>query len=350
MSIIGKLFRKFSRDIGIDLGTANTVVYVRGQGIVLREPSVVAIDSNSHAVMAIGHDAYNMVGRTPGNIIAVRPMKDGVIADFAIAESMIREFIQKIYKATRFNKPRILIGVPSGITDVEKRAVLDAAFSAGAGETLLIEEPMAAAIGADIQVAEPEGNMVVDIGGGTTEIAVISLGGIVVCKSIRVAGDEFDQAIIQHCRKNYNLLIGERMAEQVKIEIGSAYPFPEEKTMTVRGRDLLSGLPRTFTMSSFEIRDALSESVTTIIDSIRISLEKTPPELSADIMKRGILMAGGGSLLYGLDKAISEETQLPVTIANDPLSCVAIGTGVILEDDHIMNLVSSTLSTKSYNR
>ena len=332
------LLRRFSKDMGIDLGTANTVVYMRGEGIVVREPSVVAIDRVTKVPMAIGNDAYSMVGRTPGNIIAVRPMKDGVIADFDITQKMVRAFIVKASKG-RFVKPRVLIGVPWGITDVEKRAVLDAASQAGAKETFLIEEPMAAAVGAGVKVTEAEGNMIIDIGGGTTEVAVIALGGIVTCKSVRIAGDEFDEAIISHCRKNYNLLIGERMAEKVKKEIGSAYPFEEEKDVEVRGRDLLSGLPRTFTLSSYEIRDALSEPISAIVDTLRLTLEKTPPELSADIMDKGIIMTGGGSLLHGLDQFLMSETGIKIRRAEDPLSCVAIGTGQILEDPRLMPLL-----------
>jgi rod shape-determining protein MreB and related proteins len=343
MAVWSNLLNRFNRDMGIDLGTANTVVYVRGEGIVLREPSVVAMDTSSQSVMAIGEDAYSMVGRTPGNIVAVRPLKDGVIANFNITEKLVREFIKKACRGSRFAKPRILIGVPWGITDVEKRAVLDAAMQAGAKETLLIDEPMAAAIGANIRVTEPEGNMIIDIGGGTTEVAVISLGGIVICKSSRVAGDEFDECIISHCRKNYNLLIGERMAEKIKMEIGSAYPFEEDRTMEVRGRDLLSGLPKTFTLSSFEIRDALSEPVSAIVQTVRLALEKTPPELSADIMERGILMTGGGSLLHGLSQNIMEETEIPISKAEDPLSCVAMGTGKVLENKMI-SVVDSTIS------
>ncbi len=340
--------KRFVKDMGIDLGTANTVVFVRGVGIVVREPSVVAINKQSKEAMAIGNDAYSMVGRTPGNIIAVRPMKDGVIADFDITEKMVREFILKANKETGgFTKPRVLIGVPWGITDVEKRAVLDASFQAGAKETYLIEEPMAAAIGAGVDVTKAEGRMIIDIGGGTTEVAVIALGGIVTCRSIRIAGDEFDEAIIAHCRKNYNLLIGERMAERVKMDIGSAYPFEEEKDVIVRGRDLLSGLPKTFTISSYEIRDALSEPITSIVDSLRMTLEKTPPELSSDIMDNGILMTGGGSLLHGLDKFLMSETGIKVIRAEDPLSCVAIGTGKILETPSLMPLIGSQWSKKN---
>ncbi len=331
--------------MGIDLGTANTVVFVRGQGIVLREPSVVAMDKKTNKTLAIGEEAWKMVGRTPGNIIAVRPMKDGVIADFEMTEMMIRTFIQKASQRAHFARPRVLIGIPWGITSVEKRAVVDAARQAGAKETYLIEEPMAAAIGAGVPVGDPAGQMIIDIGGGTTEVAVISLGGIVVCQSVRVAGDEFDDAIVAHCRKNYNLLIGEHMAERVKTEIGSAFPFDEEKKLEVKGRDLLSGLPKTFTLSSAEIRDALMEPITTIIETVRITLEKTPPELSADLMDKGILLTGGGSLVWGLDKLLYEETKIPVRRANDPLSCVALGTGQVLEEiDKLMPIVASTIT------
>lgn len=337
----------FRKDIGIDLGTANTVVFVRGEGIVIREPSVVAIDKTTHKAMAIGFDAYKMVGRTPGNIIAVRPMKDGVIADYDITEAMVRAFIKKACNNSSI-KPRTLIGVPWGITAVEKRAVLDASKQAGSKDTFLIEEPMAAAIGANLNVSEPTGSMIVDIGGGTTEVGVVSLGGLVTCKSIRVAGDSFDEAIMAHCRKNYNLLIGERMAEKIKIDIGSAYPLEIEKDATARGRDLLTGLPRTFSVSSYEIRDAIAESVTTIIAAIKLTLEKTPPELAGDIYERGITLTGGGSLLRGLDKHLHEETGLKVHIAEDPLSCVALGTGQVLEEMDLMNQIRSTISTQSF--
>jgi rod shape-determining protein MreB and related proteins len=344
MNILEIIQSYFAKDIGIDLGTRNTVVYTRGEGIVVNEPSMVALDTHTGKVMAIGDEAYNMVGRTPGNIIAVRPMKDGVIADFDVTEKMIQAFVKKACVRAKFGKPRILLGIPWGITSVEKRAVSDAAFGAGAKEALLIEEPMAAAIGSGIDVSSPMGHMIIDIGGGTTEVAVISLSGIVVCKSIRVAGDEFDEAIIAHCRKNYNLLIGDRMAEKVKIDIGSAYPFEKEKSMDVRGRDLVSGLPRNFSLSSYEIRDALSEPVKAIIETVRSTLQVTPPELSADIIKNGILICGGGALLYGLDKYLKEETQMDIHRAEDPLSCVAKGTGRVLEDIELMHRISSTIS------
>lgn len=340
--LVNSFFQTYG--LGIDLGTRNTVVYVPGKGIILSEPSMVAIDKNTRAVMATGYEAYNMVGRTPGNIIALRPMKDGVVADFSITERMVDAFIKKTKTRSILKKPRILIGIPWGITNVEKRAVSDAALMSGAGESLLIEEPMAAAVGANLNVTEPRGQMLVDIGGGTTEVAVISLSGIVVCKSIRIAGDEFDEAIIQHCRQHYNLLIGDRMAERVKIEIGSAYPFEEERTMMVKGRDLVSGLPKTFTLSSYEIRDALAEPISAIISTIRATLEETPPELSGDILKDGILMTGGGSLLYGICQRIENETQLSVSRAEDPLTCVADGTGRVLEDPVLMEKISSTIS------
>lgn len=333
-------------DLGIDLGTRNTVVYAPGSGVILSEPSMVALDKATGSVMATGYEAYNMVGRTPGNIIAVRPMKDGVVADFAITEKMIDTFVKRVKHNPLFKKPRILIGIPWGITNVEKRAVSDAALYSGASQSLLIDEPMAAAIGAGIDVTLPHGKMIVDIGGGTTEVAVISLSGIVVCKSIRIAGDAFDATIIQHCRQHYNLLIGERMAERVKIQIGSAFPFEEEKDMVVKGRDLVCGLPKTFTISSFEIRDALSEPLSSIVTTIRSTLEETPPELSGDILKEGILMTGGGSLLYGICQRIENETKLRVSRADDPLTCVADGTGKVLENPDLMAKIGSTISNK----
>ena len=332
MGLYDSIFGKFSRDLGIDLGTATTLVFARGEGIILCEPSVVAIDRDSGKALAIGNEAKGMLGRTPANIVAVRPMRDGVIADFEITETMLRHFINKSHNRSAFVRPRIVVGVPSGITGVEKRAVLDAAMHAGAREAYLVEEPMAAAIGANLPVSEAQGSMIVDIGGGTTEVAVLALGGIVVSKSIRVAGDEMDEAIVAHCRKNYNLLIGERTAEQIKIDIGSAYPLPEERTIEVRGRDLVTGLPKTLTLTSSEIRDALSEPVSTVVDAVRMTLEKTPPELAADIMDRGIVMAGGGSLLRGLDKYLAQETDMSVYVVDDPISCVAYGTGKILEE------------------
>lgn len=347
MAKMANFLKKFFRyDIGIDLGTANTVVYVRGEGIVIREPSVVALNQKTDHVLAIGAEAQRMVGRTPSDIIAVRPMKDGVIADFHTTEAMIRHFIKRVTESHRFAKPRVLIGVPYGITNVEKRAVLDAARSAGSKESFLIEEPMAAAIGAGLFVEEPEGHLVVDIGGGTTEVAVISLGGIVVSESIRVAGDEFDEGLTSHCRKNYNLLIGERMAEKVKIKIGSASPFSEEKTMEVTGRDLVTGLPKTITLSSYEVRDCLSDPISSIINTLRRTLERTPPELASDIVESGILLTGGGSMLYGLDKFMHGETEITVKMADDPLSCVALGTGIVLEN---MDTWSSKLAASIFS-
>ncbi|ACL70173.1 rod shape-determining protein [Halothermothrix orenii] len=322
----------FSRDMGIDLGTANTLVYIKGKGILIREPSVVALDSSEDSVLAVGEEAKKMIGRTPGNIIAVRPMKDGVIADFDITETMIRHFIEKAHKRTRLVRPRVIICVPSGVTEVEKRAVLDAARSAGAREAYLIEEPMAAAIGAGLPVHEPTGNMVVDIGGGTTEVAIISLGGIVTSRSIRIGGDEMDEAIIQYIKRKYNLMIGERTSEEIKIDIGSAVTDEPEKTKEIRGRDLVSGLPKTIEVTAEEIREALEEPVTQIMDAVKYTLEKTPPELSADVMDKGIVLTGGGSLLQGLDRLLMEETQMPVHLAEEPLDCVVKGTGVALEE------------------
>ena len=331
-----KLARFFSSDIGIDLGTANCLVFVRDQGIVLNEPSVVAITESTREVLAVGDDAKRMLGRTPGNIKAVRPMKDGVIADFEITEEMLRYFIQKarlkVGGRRRFLSPRVLIAVPSGITEVETRAVQDSAQRAGAGEIYLIEEPMAAAIGVGLPVAEPSGSMIVDIGGGTTEVAVISLSGIVEAKSVRVGGDEMDAAITQHMKRVYNLMVGERTSETIKIEIGSAYPREDDITMEVKGRDLVSGLPKTIKITAREIRTALQEPVTSIVEAVRSTLERCPPELAADLIDRGIMLAGGGSLLQGLDRLISEETGLPVFVAEDPLIAVASGTGVVLQE------------------
>ncbi|MBI1977593.1 MAG: rod shape-determining protein, partial [Candidatus Omnitrophica bacterium] len=326
---------------GIDLGTATTLVYVKGQGVVLCEPSVVAIDRNTHQVLAVGEEAKRMLGRTPGNIVAVRPMKDGVIADFDITEAMLRYFIRKVHRRRPLVTPRVVIAVPSGITEVEKRAVKDSAERAGARSPVyLVEEPIAAAIGVGLPIHEPSGNMIVDIGGGTTEIAVISLAGIVFSKSIRIGGDECDEAVINHLKKTYNLMIGERTAEEVKIRIGSAFPLEEETTMDVRGRDILAGLPKTITVSSEEIREAISEAVSQILEAIRITLERTPPELSADLISRGLILAGGGALLRGLDKLISEETGLPVHIADDPLTAVALGTGRYLSDINLLKRLS----------
>lgn len=322
----------FSRDIGIDLGTANTLIHVKGKGIVLREPSVVAINKTDFKVLAVGQDAKEMIGRTPGNIVAIRPLKDGVIADFDITQAMLRYFIKKVSHTSFISKPRVIICVPSGVTEVEKRAVEEAAYAAGAKEAYLIEEPMAAAIGANLPVEEPCGSMVVDIGGGTSEVAVISLGGIVTSKSIRIAGDEFDEAIVNYVKKEYNLMIGERTAEEVKINIGSAYPRMKEEWMEIRGRDLISGLPKNIEISSTEVLEALKEPVNAIVDIIKLTLEKTPPELAADIMDRGIMLTGGGALLTGLDRLINEETGMPVHIAERPLDCVALGAGKVLDE------------------
>jgi len=332
----------FARDIGIDLGTANTLVHVKGKGIVIREPSVVAINKNTKAILAVGDDAKNMIGRTPGDIVAIRPMKDGVIADFEITQSMLKYFIKRAMGTGFVSKPRVVICVPSGVTEVEKRAVEEATLSAGAREAYLIEEPMAAAIGANLPVEEPSGSMIVDIGGGTSEVAVISLGGIVTSKSLRVAGDELDDAIVLFVKKEYNLMIGERSAEQIKMTIGNAYLKPKEEYMEVRGRDLITGLPKNITLSSSEINEALKEPINSIIDSIKYTLEKTPPELAADIMDRGIMLAGGGALLSGLDTLIKEETGMPVTIAENPLDCVAIGAGRVLEEIETLKRVLIT--------
>lgn len=319
-------------DIGIDLGTANTVVFVRGIGIVLNEPSVVALDRRSNNMLAIGKEARDMVGRTPGNIISVRPLRDGVIADYHTTEAMIRHFIEKAKGSRRFCRPRVLIGIPYGVTNVERRAVLDAAKSAGARWAYVIEEPMAAAIGAGLNIEESEGKLIVDIGGGTTEVAALSLGGIVVSESIRVAGDECDQAIIQHCRKTYNVLIGERMAEDIKIQIGSISPFDEEKKMSVTGRDLVTGLPKTFSLSDYEIRQCIYEPMSTVLTALRRTLERTPPEIAADIVDNGVTLTGGGALLHGLDEYLESETGIQVNIAKDPLACVALGAGTVLDE------------------
>ncbi|RKY39887.1 MAG: rod shape-determining protein [Candidatus Omnitrophota bacterium] len=338
--MVKDLFGLFSNDMGIDLGTATTLVYIKGEGIVLCEPSVVAIQKGGNSVLTVGEEAKRMLGRTPGNIVALRPMRDGVIADFEVTESMLRYFIRKAQRRRFLIKPRIVIAVPSGITEVEKRAVKDSAEHAGAREVYLIEEPMAAAIGVGLPVQEPTANMIVDVGGGTTEVAVISLAGIVFSKSIRIGGDEMDEAIIQYLKKTYNLMIGERTAEEIKIKIGSAYPLEEEMSMEVKGRDLVTGLPHTLTISSEEIREALSEPVSTIVETIRVALERTPPELSADLVDRGITLAGGGALLRGLNKLLAEETKLPVHIADDPLTAVALGTGKALSEMRFLKRVS----------
>ncbi|MEN6348575.1 MAG: rod shape-determining protein [Syntrophomonas sp.] len=330
----------FGKDMGIDLGTANTLVHLKGKGVIIREPSVVAIQSDSGRVLAVGAEAKQMIGRTPGNIIAIRPMKDGVIADFDITQAMLKYFISKaLEQRMPFVRPRVIISVPTGCTTVEERAVREAALQGGAKEAYLIEEPMAAAIGAGLPVEEPTGNLIVDIGGGTTEVAVISLGGIVTARSIRVAGDNMDDAIIQKLRKTYNLLIGERTAEDIKISIGSALWEGPEEYYEVRGRDLVSGLPKTIKISSLEILQALKETVEQIIDGIKVCLEKTPPELASDIMDRGIIMAGGGALLRGLDKLISKETEMPVYVCEEPLLAVARGTGRVLENIEVLRNV-----------
>ena len=326
------LLGMFSNDMGIDLGTATTLVYIKNQGIVLCEPSVVAVQAGTSNVLAVGEEAKRMLGRTPGNIVAIRPMRNGVIADFEITESMLRYFIKKVHNSRRLVRPRMVIAIPSGITEVEKRAVKDSALHAGAREVFMVEEPVAAAIGVGLPIQEPSGSMVIDIGGGTTEMAVISLAGIVFSKSIRTAGDDMDDAIINYLKRTYNLMIGERTAEEIKMKIGSAYPLDEELTMEVRGRDLVAGLPKMINVSSEEVREALAEPIAQIIEAIRITLERTPPELSADLMEKGLILAGGGSLLRGLDKLISEETGLPVHISEDPLTAVALGTGKVLSE------------------
>ena len=338
------LFGGFSHDMGIDLGTANTLVHVKGKGIVLREPSVVAIKSDNGEVLAVGEEAKRMIGRTPGSIIAIRPMKDGVIADFDVTQAMLKYFIRKAMNSkSSMVRPRVVVGVPSGVTEVEKRAVIDAAQQAGAREAYLIEEPMAAAIGAGLPVEEATGSMVVDIGGGTTEIAVISLGGIVTSCSIRIGGDEMDSSIIQHIKREYNLMIGERTAEDIKINIGSAIVSSTgDKTMDIRGRDLVRGLPKTLTIHASEIREALSEPIFKIIDAVKSTLEKTPPELAADVMDHGIVMTGGGSLLTNLDKLLSHETGMPVLVSEDALSCVGEGTGRSLENIELLKRVVMT--------
>ncbi len=336
------LFGWLSSDIGIDLGTANTLVYVKDQGIVLREPSVVAVQAGTNKVLAVGDEAKRMLGRTPANIVAVRPLKDGVISDFEVTEAMLRHFISKVHNRRRVRaRPRVVIAVPSGITEVEKRAVRESAAHAGAREVYLIEEPMAAAIGVGLPVQDPAGNMIIDIGGGTTEVALISLSGIVFSRSVRVAGDELDEAIVQYMKRAYNLMVGERTAEEIKIKIGSAYPSEKETSVEVKGRDLVAGLPKTLMITSQEVREALLEPISTIVDSVRITLERCPPELSADLVDRGLVLAGGGALLRGFDKLLSEETGLPVHVAEDPLSAVAEGTGKCLNELKFLRQVAS---------
>jgi rod shape-determining protein MreB and related proteins len=337
---IRSLFSLFSSDLAIDLGTANTLVYAKGKGVVVNEPSIVAINKNNGEVEAVGRDAKEMLGRTPGNIVAIRPMKDGVIADFKVTERMLNYFIQKAHGRKVLVHPRIIIGVPSEITQVEKRAVIDSAYRAKASEVHLIEQAMAAAIGAGLPITEPSGNMVVDIGGGTTDVAVISLSGIVYSRSVRVAGNEMDEAIMQYLKRKYNLLIGERTAEQIKIQIGSGYPLEKPLTMEIKGRNLIEGVPKTITVDDSEIREALGECVATIMNAIRVALERTPPELSADISDRGIVLTGGGALLKNLDKRIREETGLPVSIADDPLACVVLGTGKMLTEFKLLRRIA----------
>ncbi len=339
---ISWLLGLFSLDIGIDLGTANTLVHVRGKGIVLNEPSWVAIDKRTRAPKAVGLEAKEMVGRTPANIVAVRPLRDGVIAEFEITEAMLEYFIGKVHQQSivPFPMPRVVIGIPSGVTEVEKRAVYDAALAAGAREVYMIEEPVAAALGAGLPIGETRGSMVVDIGGGTTEVAVLSMGGVVVARSLRVAGDELDEDIIQYMRNKYNLLIGQRMAERAKMEIGSAYHLPQEKTMTLRGRNLVTGLPDAVEISSVEIRDAMSNSVQTIVATIKDTLDEVPPEIVADLMEVGVCLAGGGAQLQGLDRRLTDELRVRAWVAEDPLSCVARGAGMILEDfDELQDLL-----------
>lgn len=338
---MGSIWDLFSNDLGIDLGTANTLVYVKGRGIVLREPSVVAINNQTKEILAVGSEAKQMLGRAPGNIVAIRPMKDGVIAHFEVTEKMISHFIQKVHNNRKtLVRPRVVIAVPSGITQVEKRAVRDSADSAGAREVYLIEEPMAAAIGVDLPIEEPSGNMIIDIGGGTTEVAIISLSGIVYSKSVRIAGDEMDEAIVNYIKRKYNLLIGERMAEEVKIKIGSAYPLGKRMTMEVKGRDLVAGIPKTLVISDEEVREALSESLSTIVETVKIALERTPPELAADIVDKGVVVAGGGSLIRGLDILLREATGLPITLADDPLSAVALGVGKVISNNKLLKKVA----------
>jgi rod shape-determining protein MreB len=341
---MSNMFQFIGRDMAVDLGTANTLVYVRGRGIVLNEPSVVAINTKTGAILAVGQEAKRMIGRTPAHIVAIRPLKDGVIADFDVTEKMLRYFIQKVHRRAFLAKPRVVVCVPSGITGVEQRAVEEATISAGARSAFIIEEPMAAAIGAGLPVHEPTGNMIVDIGGGTTEVAVVSLGGIVTSQSIRIGGDELDDSIINYIKKEYSLMLGERTAEEIKMTIGSAFPLPEEQQAEIRGRDLVTGLPKTIVVSAEEVRRAIEEPVNAIVDAVKNTLDKTPPELSADIMDKGIVLAGGGSLLKGLDERLKHETGMPIHIAEDPLFAVAVGSGKCLEEFEALKrvLISST--------
>jgi len=350
MKLLDNFFGLFSQDIGIDLGTANTLVYVRGKGIVINEPSVVAINKTTGQVLAIGSEAKRMVGRTPAHIVASRPLVDGVISDFEVTEQMLKYFIEKVHKETfsMFPRPRVVIGIPSGVTEVEKRAVVDASQNAGARQTFLVEEPMAAAMGSRLPVQDPAGNMIVDIGGGTTEVAIISLGGIVESRSLRTAGDELNENIIQFAREEYNLLLGERTAEDVKVQVGSAYPLEEPLETTMQGRDLITGLPKEVRVTDDQVREALARSIQTLVNNIKGAIEDTPPELVADIYRRGIILAGGGALLRGLDTLIHEQTQMPVRIADDPLTAVVRGCGLILEDlDHLQDVLVTTQHEKA---
>ena len=337
---LSSLLRYFSKDLAIDLGTANTLVFASGQGIVVREPSVVVINKITNRIVAVGSEAKEMLGRTPGNIESIRPMKDGVIADFEVTERMLEYFIKKAHGRKMYVHPRIVIGVPSEITQVEKRAVRDSAMRAGASEVFLVEQAMMAAIGAGLPIEEPSGNMIVDIGGGTTDVAVISLAGTVYSRSVRIAGNEMDVGIIQYLKRKYNLLIGERTAEQIKIQLGSAYPLKEELKMEIKGRDLVEGVPKTLSISDEEIRESLAEPVATIVEAVRMALERTPPELSADIMDKGIVLSGGGALLRNLDQRLRDETGLPVVLAEDPLASVVLGTGKVLSDIDLLRKVS----------
>ncbi|MCX8083480.1 MAG: rod shape-determining protein [Calditerrivibrio sp.] len=337
--IFDKLLDVFSNDLAIDLGTANTLIYVKGKGIVCSEPSVVAINIDTKEILAVGSEAKSMLGRTPANIVAIRPMKDGVISNFEVTEKMVRYFITKVNNKRSFVRPRVIVAVPSGATQVEKRAVKDSAIQAGAREVYIIEEPMAAAIGAGLPIQEPSGNMIVDIGGGTTEVAVISLSGIVYANSVRVGGDEMDEAIVNYIKRNYNLLIGTSTAEKIKMEIGSAYRLDVEMSIEIKGRDLLNGIPKTVEITDSEVREALSEAVSKIVDAVKNALEKTPPELSADIVDRGIVLSGGGALLKGLDKKLMEETGLPIIVADDPLKAVAYGAGKVLDELDLLKKV-----------
>jgi rod shape-determining protein MreB len=348
-ALTGRLFGNLSMDIGIDLGTANTLVYVKGKGIVINEPSVVAINTKTGHVLAIGKEAKKMVGKTPGHIVATRPLVDGVVSDFEVTEQMLRHFIEQVHKESfsLLPRPRVLIGIPSGITEVEKKAVIDAATNAGAREAYLIDEPMAAAIGARLPVTDAAGNMIVDIGGGTSEIAIISLGGVVVSRSLRVAGDEMNEDIIRYCRDEFNLLVGEKTAEDVKISIGSAYPLDEELRAPIRGRDLVSGLPKEVEVNDAQIRQALSRSIKIIVNNIKSVIEDAPPELLSDIMQRGIIMAGGGSLIRGMDRLVANETEMPVRMMEDPLTAVVRGTGIVLEElESLKHVLVESGSTK----